>query len=140
MRFHICSLIPVFAMLIAGCGGTAPSAPTDDPGEFLPQPLTLDLGAEALDVGKSTTATVSLSHPAPADGAVVALWSSDVPALAMPVTITIPAGDYTATFTLTNSYGGQRKSVNITASYQDASAQGSLFIPSEPPVCRHHGC
>jgi hypothetical protein len=139
MRFYIRSFIPVLAMLISGCGGTDPSPP-GEPGESIPRPLTLALDADALGVGRSTKATIILGNPAPADGAVVALWSSDVPSLAMPVTITIPAGDYTATFTLTNSYGGQRKSVNIMASYQEAWAQTSLFVPSEPPPCKSRAC
>jgi hypothetical protein len=143
MRSNVLFLIPVFAMLNSGCGAPDPSAPPPAAGGFIASPLSLALGADGLGVGSSSTGTITLSTPAPADGAVVALWSSDGSSLAMPVTITIPAGAYAATFTLTNSYGGHRKSVTVMANYEDAWAQGSLYVPSlppEPPPCRGHAC
>jgi hypothetical protein len=140
MRAHFL-VFPVLAFFNSGCGAAEPSSPPV-PGDSVASPLTLTLGAEALGVGKSSTGAITLLSPAPADGAVVALLSSDS-SLAMPLTITIPEGSYAATFTFTNSYGGERKSVTITANYQDAWAEGSLFVPSlppEPPPCKGHAC
>jgi hypothetical protein len=141
MRSHILFVIPVLAMLSSGCGAADPSAPPR-PVDSVASPLSLTLGAEALGVGKSSTGAITLGKPAPADGALIALSSSDG-SLAMPLTITVPAGGYAATFRLTNNYGGERKSVTIMANYQDAWAEGSLFVPShppEPPPCKGHVC
>ncbi|HEY5948129.1 MAG TPA: lamin tail domain-containing protein [Kofleriaceae bacterium] len=52
-----------------------------------------------LSVGGSASYTIELSEPAPADGAVVRLAASDPAALAVPESITIAAGQSSATFT-----------------------------------------
>lgn len=142
MRAHILFAIPVLAILHLGCGAADPSAPPG-PGHPVEPPLSLDLGADALGAGESSTGTINLSSPAPADGAVITLWSSDDTALDLPPSITVPAGDNAATFELTNNYAGQRKSVQIVVTYEGASAEGSLFIPSllfEPSPCKGHVC
>jgi hypothetical protein len=54
--------------------------------------------------GTDSTGTVTLSDPAPAGGAVVALSSSDPWAAAIPTSVTVPAGSTSANFTVfTNS-------------------------------------
>jgi len=141
MRSPILLFIPVLAILISGCGAADPAA-LPAPGDSVASPLRLALGAEALGVGKSSTGTITLGMPAPDDGAEVVLSSSDG-SLAMPLTITIPAGEYAATFTFTNSYGGKRKSVTIMANYQGAWATSALFVPSLPPEpsgCKRFAC
>jgi hypothetical protein len=141
MRAHILFAIPFFAVLSSACGG-ADSA-LRGPDETVQAPLRVALGADALAAGESSTGTITLSKPAPDDGVAVALASSDDSSVVMPLTITIAPGEEAATFVLTNSYDGQIKLVRITASSEDATAEGFLYVPRmppEPPVCRTHAC
>jgi hypothetical protein len=138
MRGHILFSVPVLAMVLWGCGGADPSTSPDPGGQ---RPLQLLLEAEVLAVGESSTGTVNLSHPAPDEGAEIALSAND-DALALPATITIASGDVTGTFVVTNSYGGDPKPVMIAAAYDSASAERELYIPCLPPepVCKNHSC
>ena len=141
MRFHILFAIPVFVILSSGCGGT--DSALGRPGKTVDAPLKVALGTDALAAGQSSTGTVTLGAPAPDDGVVVLLASSDDSSVAMPSTVTIAPGEGTATFVLTNGYDGQPKLVRITASSEDARAEGFLYVPRmppEPPVCRNHAC
>lgn len=85
----------------------------------------------ALDVGESGSVTISLNTRAPAAGAVVALTSSDPSAIAMPPsgTVTVPSGTFTTTFSITNIYSGKTMPVTISASYNGATASGSVQVP-----------
>jgi hypothetical protein len=103
-------------------------------------PLSLELGdADYLDAGASATASVSLNTAAPAGGAVVALVSSDPSAVPVPATVTIPAGQKTATFTITNYYSGVPEHVSISAAYSGLTASSGLWVPEEP-TCRPRQC
>jgi hypothetical protein len=143
MRAHILFAIPVLAMIHAGCGGADSASASSGSNDPVERPLRLTLGAEVLGAGESSTGMISLSRPAPDDGVVVELWSSDLSALIMPNTLAIAAGDDTATFAVTNSYDGEPKEVKIAATYEGARSDVSLFVPAqpvEPPVCRTHFC
>jgi uncharacterized repeat protein (TIGR03803 family) len=76
--------------------------------------------------GSSSIGTVTLTGPAPAQGAVVSLSSSSSKA-AVPATVNVPAGSSSATFpvtttsvtitttaTITGTYGGQTRSATLT--------------------------
>jgi hypothetical protein len=103
-------------------------------------PLSLDLGAaDALPAGASATARVSLNRPAPAGGASVALLSSVPSAIPVPSSLTIPAGQTTVVFTITNSYSGQPKQVVISAAWNGLTASSSLYVPQQPG-CQPHPC
>jgi hypothetical protein len=103
-------------------------------------PLSINLGAaDFLDAGASSTASVSLNTVAPAGGAVVALVSSDPSAIPVPSSVTVPAGQKTATFTVTNYYSGVPKRVTISAAYNGLAASSGLFVPEEP-TCRPRQC
>lgn len=95
-------------------------------------PISLALGASELARGVSTTATVTLNTPAPADGAVVTLSSTDSSAVTAPASVTLPAGALTGSFTATGNYAGSPKTVTITAKYNGASASGSVDVPTTP--------
>ena len=142
MRVLTLVAFPLLSLIQPGCGATdsaTPPAPRD-PVEI---PLSVAVAAEALSAGESSTGTVRLNRAAPDDGAEIALWSSDISALLMPPTVSIPAGTSMATFVLTNSYGGKTKLVQIRANYGDDWAETSLFIPRLPPdepPCKGHAC
>jgi hypothetical protein len=106
--------------------------------------LDLSGGDSGLFNGGSLTANVTLNAPAPAGGALITLSTSDASKLQMPASIAIPAGSTTGSFTVTDIYTGTTKniSVNITATYNGASASGSIDLnpytppPPPPPRCR----
>lgn len=139
LLFAIASL----AVLSAGCAAADPGG--SGPEEIMTAPpLTLTLEADALAAGQSFTAEIKLRNPAPADGAVIALSSSDVAALTMPETITIAADDHTARFVVANRYAGRPKWVTIMAIYKGESVERRFYIPRTPdpaePICNLHAC
>jgi hypothetical protein len=95
-------------LLTIACGGGSdqpPAVTSPTPSGLAPvlPPLTverLDLERPSIDGGQSTNATVVLTREAPAQGTVVALSSSD-PAASVPASITVPAGQGSATFQVT---------------------------------------
>jgi hypothetical protein len=85
---------------------------------------------------------VAINTPAPAEGAQVALSSSDPAAIAVPASnsVTIQPGDFSTTFPVINLYDGMRKSVTLTATHAGASATGFVTVPFSEPVCRPRKC
>jgi hypothetical protein len=76
--------------------------------------------------GASAQGTVTLSGPAPAGGAVVSLASSD-PSATVPLTVTVPANAFSATFTITTTAVGAVTQPNISGSYS-GNAQTSFTV------------
>ncbi len=76
---------------------------------------------------QSSTGTVTLSGPAPAGGAQVAL-SSDNGAARVPSSVTVPAGATGATFTVNTSGVLLATSANITASYNSTTRTATLAV------------
>src|SRR5882672_9094448 len=76
---------------------------------------------------QSSTGTVTLSGPAPAGGAQVAL-SSDKGAASVPSSVTVPAGATSATFTVNTSGVLLTTSANISASYNNTTRTATLTI------------
>lgn len=94
----------------------------------------LVLGSSSVVGGTTVQATVTLATPAPAGGSVVEL-TSDVPMLAsVPATVTVPAGNRTATFDVATSAVGEPSSVTITAELPDATLTTSLTLTPAAPV------
>jgi hypothetical protein len=104
-----------------------------------PPPLNIGLDADELAKGDWTTATVTLNPPAPPEGAMVTLASSDPSAVPVSPSVTVQPGSTTGTFRITNNYSGRPKKVTITATYSGLSASASLFVPTAPPPndCTH---
>lgn len=65
--------------------------------------------------GTSLTGTVTLNGPAASGGATVTLRSSNTLFARVPLTVTVPAGSRTGTFTITTSAVSSNQNVNITA-------------------------
>lgn len=88
--------------------------------------LTLNPSSVVGGVG-SSTGTVTLSGPAPAGGAQVALSTSSA-AASVPSTVTVPAGATSATFTANTSIVLVSTSVTISAAYNNTTQTASLSV------------
>jgi hypothetical protein len=102
-------------------------------------PLTLSSDVTALDAGQSANVTVGLNSPAPPAGAAVTLSSTDPAEISIVPTIaTVPAGNYSTVFSVTNRHSNSRMAT-IQAAYDGASASLSFRIPA-PPRCTAMQC
>ena len=95
----------------------------------------LALTPSSVTGGASSSGTVTLSGPAPAGGAVIALSSSSSTA-GVPGTVTVPAGSTTATFGITTSSVTSSTAVTVTASFGGVSRSATLTVtaPAPPPA------
>ena len=94
----------------------------------------LTLNPTSVAGGNSSTGTVTLSGPAPAGGAQVALSSSNTAAATVPSSVTVPAGATSATFTVSTSVVTASAAVTISAAYGGATRTASLAVtPAAPP-------
>src|SRR6266481_3440572 len=80
---------------------------------------------------QSSTGTVTLSGPAPAGGAQVAL-SSNNGAASVPSSVAVPAGATSATFTANTSPVTASTSVTISAAYAGVTRAASLTVTPPP--------
>jgi len=80
--------------------------------------------------GSNATGTVTLTGPAPAGGAVVQLRSSNTSAATVPSSVTVPAGQTSASFTIrtTACFSCFYRVVTITATYNNTSRSAQLTI------------
>lgn len=101
--------------------------------------ISLSLAAMELDPHESTTATITLNSPAPAAGAPITISSSDAAVSVTPDHLTIPAGSYSGTFTVTSTYTGAPMRVTITATYGANSASDFVLVP-KPAQCPPKTC
>src|SRR5262249_54977048 len=127
---HHC-LILVAALLLCGIGGSRAaevavppvgaraqpplSPPPIDPGEGIGGALTIDPG-EVIGGAQAATATVTLTAPAPAGGAVVSLRSSDG-GVGVPESVTVREGASGARAMVTTAAVTSAQSVTATAAY-----------------------
>jgi hypothetical protein len=110
---------------VGGCAGASVSL-TVNPIAVSLEGLSLSVGS--ITGGQSLTGTVMLSGPAPAGGATVNL-SVNNPLVSVPATVTVPAGQTSATFAVTTnpllslvdilvsvsaSYGGSNQTAPLT--------------------------
>jgi hypothetical protein len=103
--------------------------------------LAISVDATAMNKGDSATVTLSINSPAPVPGgAVVNLSSSSPSAIAVPTSVTIPEGQYSTTFPITDQYAGGSSTVKISGTYNGASASDSIIVFTPPPVCQVHQC
>jgi hypothetical protein len=98
-----------------------------------PSPVTLQsltINPSSVWGGSSATGTVTLSAPAPAGGAVVQLRSSLPNRAIVPSTVTVPAGQTSASFTIrtTSCFSCFIQTATITATYNNTSRSAQLTI------------
>ena len=77
--------------------------------------------------GTSSTGTVTLNGPAPANGAVVNLSSNNTSAAQVPASVTVAANTKSATFTVTTNPVSANANVSITGVY-GATKSGTLTV------------
>jgi hypothetical protein len=92
-----------------------------------PQPSSLGLSPQIVSGGTSTTGTITISGPAPVGGTVVSLASSSLSAL-VPTSVTIPAGQMTATFTVSTNLVANDTSAVISAIVYGVKVKSTLSI------------
>src|ERR1700682_4387640 len=92
----------------------------------------LSLNPASVTGGNSSTGTVTLSGPAPAGGAQVAL-SSDNGAASVPSSVAVPAGATSATFTVSTSAVAASTTIAISAAYGGVTSSASLTVTPAPP-------
>ena len=112
------------SVLPAGPGGASSSAVAV---------LALAFSPPALNGGESTTATVTLTVPAPTGGYVLHL-SSDDPSAAPPPSIVLAAGETVARFPVATSPVANDRNVRVTASDAHGSVSSNLAVWSILPM------
>jgi hypothetical protein len=93
-----------------------------------PALVSLGLNPTTVDAGSPSTGTVTLSGSAPSGGTAVKLSSSKTSLAAVPMSVTVPQGKTSATFTVTTSASAGNSSVTITASLGTVSQSATLGI------------
>ncbi len=88
-----------------------------DPNGGAAQLSTLTTGTGSATGGTSISGTVTLSKAAPSGGASVTLSTSNSSAAQVPPIVTVPAGQSSASFTITTSAVAANTSVTITGTY-----------------------
>jgi hypothetical protein len=83
---------------------------------------------------QSSTGAVTLSGPAPAGGAQVALSSSNTAAARVPSSVMVLAGATSATFTVSTSAVAASTTATISAAYRGVTRTASITVaPASPP-------
>ncbi len=82
-----------------------------------PEPASVSLSPNSIGSGSTSTGTVTLNCPSPYGGTVVSLSSSNTAAATVPSSVTVPAGQTSATFTVTGQSISSATTVTITANY-----------------------
>ena len=93
-------------------------------------PTTLTLMPAQITAGDPVTATVTLSGPAPAGGAVVTLGGSRSGYMAVPASVTVPANATSASFAITTTLftGYTSHGTVVTATYGGITASATLTV------------
>jgi len=93
----------------------------------------LSLNPTSVTGGNSSTGTVTLSGPAPAGGAQVALSSSNTTVASVPSSVTVAAGATSASFTVSTSAVASSTTIAISAAYGGATRSAPLTVTPAPP-------
>jgi trimeric autotransporter adhesin len=93
---------------------------------------TLSVSPASVLGGLSSEGTVTLNAVAPSGGAVVSLTSSNTSAASVPASVTVLAGETTATFNATTSSVNIDTPVTITAVYNSVSQMATLTVTAPP--------
>jgi hypothetical protein len=119
------------AVITAAFGGVTQTATiTEEP----PALTSVTLNPSSVTGRSSSTGTVTLSGPAPAGGAVVALSSSNSSLAAVPPSVTVPAGFTNATFTVNTRVVICPNSATITGSLSGVSQTANLVVMPTAPL------
>lgn len=103
-----------------------------NPGQ--PTLSSLSLSPTSVVGGQSSTGTVTLTAAAPSGGFVVNLSSSNSTVASVPTSVTVPAGQTSATFTVSTTAVSTTTTVTITATAGGISRQATLTVNPAPSV------
>ena len=111
-----------------------PSAGTTVAASTSAQTLTsLTLGSSSVTSGNTVQGTVMLGQPAASGGVVVTLSSTNPSVASVPSTVTVPAGQFNANFTVTSFGVLSPTSVTISGTYVATSSATLTVKASLPP-------
>jgi hypothetical protein len=94
----------------------------------------LELDPSTIEGGTTSTGTVFLSDPAPAGGAVVRLASSTPGRARVPANVTVPAGEFTASFTIATMQVPQPTTVTISGTFPAGITQTATLTLLRSPT------
>jgi hypothetical protein len=77
--------------------------------------------------GQTSTGTVTLSAAAPSGGLSVDLWTTGTAAF-VPVSVTVPAGSKSATFSISTIEAGSNLQDTVTAFYNGTSKTATITV------------
>jgi hypothetical protein len=140
-KAHALRIVVVGALLgLAGCGsgprmmnsgnfsGAIASESEPNSGTSHAAVASVRLSSAYAPGGTATKITVNLTQPAPGDGIVVQLKSSDASVVAVPATVKIPSGQTSATVEVSASQVRDTRTVAISALYGDTVAGTSISV------------
>jgi hypothetical protein len=90
--------------------------------------LLASIGVGDVTGGTSVTGRVTLAQPAPAGGVAIALSVTPSEAGTVPATVTVPAGDISATFTLSTNTVTASNVIRVSATLGDAVRQAQVVV------------
>jgi hypothetical protein len=139
-RLLIGGILVCVSLGTAQCGGTgadggSPSAPspTSQAPSLAPGSSALTVSPQSIQGQGQPQATVTIASSAPAGGALVALASSNTSVAQVPASVTIPAGQRSAGFTVNTSSVATSATVTLTATYGSSTMSSALTVTT-PPV------
>jgi FG-GAP-like repeat len=118
----------------AGTAGAWSSVRRFTPGAFTQAPSLAGIALNPASVvgGNTSQGTASLTSAAPSGGAVVTLSSSNTSAATVPGSITVPAGAFSATFTVSTASVTASTPLTISGAFGGAARSATLTVTPPP--------
>jgi hypothetical protein len=119
----------------AGTAGAWSSVRRFTPGAFTQAPSLAGIALNPASVvgGNTSQGTASLTSAAPSGGAVVMLSSSNTSTATVPASVTVPAGAFSATFTVSTASVTASTSLTISGAFGGATPSATLTVTPPPP-------
>jgi hypothetical protein len=122
----------------AGTAGAWSSVRRFTPGAFTQAPSLAGIALNPASVvgGNTSEGTASLTSAAPSGGALVTLSSSNASAATVPASVTVPAGAFSATFTVSTASVTASTSLTISGAFGGTARSATLTVtppPAPPP-------
>jgi trimeric autotransporter adhesin len=127
---------------VAGGGGASgsglpgektPTSPTQPDNPTIPNMASVDLAANPVLAGTSSTGTVTVDGPAPSAGQKVDLTSSNSARVSVPASVVVAPGQTTASFSITTT-SGSPLTATLTGETAGTSANVQLNVVDKPSV------
>ena len=120
----------------AGTAGAWSSVRRFTAGAFTQAPSLAGIALNLASVigGATAQGTASLTSAAPSGGAVVTLTTSNTSAATVPPSVTVPAGAFSATFTVSTAAVTASTSLTITGAFGGATRSATLTLTPPPPA------